>query len=109
MLEVDLEYPDVLYELHNDYPLAPEKLEMSQNMLSSYCSNTANKYDIKIGAVNKLVANFGNESKHVLHYRGFQLYLLLGMDLVNVHRILKFKQSDWLILVQAKEKVLLIV
>ena len=25
-LEVDLEYHDELHELHNDYPLAPEKL-----------------------------------------------------------------------------------
>ena len=36
-LEVDLEYPDELYELHNDYPLAPEKLAGSSNMLSKYC------------------------------------------------------------------------
>ena len=36
MLEVDLEYPSELHELHNDYPLAPEKLEISQNMLSKY-------------------------------------------------------------------------
>ena len=26
ILEVDLEYPDKLHVLHNDYPLAPEKL-----------------------------------------------------------------------------------
>ena len=26
ILEVDFEYPDKLYVLHNDYPLAPEKL-----------------------------------------------------------------------------------
>ena len=55
ILEVDLEYPDELHNLHNDYPLAPEKLEITQNMLSKYCSDIANKYGIKIGGVNKLV------------------------------------------------------
>ena len=33
-LEVDLEYPDQLHQLHNDYPLAPEKLAVSSGMLS---------------------------------------------------------------------------
>ena len=36
-LEVDLQYPDKLDALHNDYPLAPEKLAVSSNMLSKYC------------------------------------------------------------------------
>ena len=40
-LEVDLEYPDELHELHNDYPLAPEKLAVSSDMLSKYCKNIA--------------------------------------------------------------------
>ena len=31
--EVDLEYPDELYELQNDYPLATAKLEISHNIL----------------------------------------------------------------------------
>ena len=35
--EVDLEYPDELHELHNYYPLAPEKLAVSSDMLSNYC------------------------------------------------------------------------
>ena len=48
-------------------------------MLSSYCSNTATKYDTKIGGVNKLVPNLGNKNKYVLHYRNLQLHLSLGM------------------------------
>ena len=36
-LEVDLQYPDELHELHNDYPLASEKLAVSSDILSKYC------------------------------------------------------------------------
>ena len=45
-LEVDLEYPGELHELHNDYPLAPEKLAVTNHMLSKYCKKIADKYDI---------------------------------------------------------------
>ena len=48
ILKVDLEYPSESQKLHNDYPLAPEKLKVSQNMLSNYCFNTANEYGMKM-------------------------------------------------------------
>ena len=91
--EVDLKYLDKLHELHNYYPSAPEKLEISHNMLSKYCSNIADKYGIKIDDVNKLVLDLGDKSKYVLHCENLQLYLSLGMKLVSIHRILKFIKS----------------
>ena len=36
VLEVDLEYPKELCKLHNDYPLAPDKIEIKEKMLSKY-------------------------------------------------------------------------
>ena len=50
-LKVDLEYPDELHELHNDYPLAPEKLAVSSDMLSNFCKRIADKYEKKVGDV----------------------------------------------------------
>ena len=50
-LKVDLEYPVELHKLHNDYPLAPEKLIVSYDMLSDYCKKNADKYEIKVGDV----------------------------------------------------------
>ena len=74
-LEVDLEYPDKLHELQNDYPLAPEKLVVSSDMLSKYCKRIANKYEIKVGDVKKLIPNLGNKTNYVARYRNPQLYL----------------------------------
>ena len=38
-------------------------------MLSKYCKEIADKYDIKVGDVKKLIPNLANKSKYVLHYR----------------------------------------
>ena len=53
-LEVDLEISEELYDHHKDYPMAPEKIKIEDDMLSPYCSEIKRKYDIKSGGINKL-------------------------------------------------------
>ena len=68
LLKVNLEYPDELHELQNDYPLAPEKLAVSNDLLSRYCKKIVDKYETKVGDVKKLIPNLGNKTNYVVHY-----------------------------------------
>ena len=96
ILEVDLEYPEELHDLHNDYPLGPEKVKVTKNMLSDYCKKIAAKYNISTGLVHKLIPTLKNKEKYALHYRNLQLYTNLGLKITKVHRVLEFNQSAWL-------------
>ena len=67
LLEVDLEYPHELHDLHNDYPCGAEQIKVTQDMLSDYCQRIAEKFGIKSGQVSKLIPTLGNKTKCVLH------------------------------------------
>ena len=65
-------------------------------MLSKYRKKIVHKYEIKVRNVKKLIPNLGKKTTYVVHYKNLQLYLSLGMKLTKIHRVLKFKQSDWM-------------
>ena len=76
ILEVDLEYPEELHDLHNEYPLAPESLN--------------------VGNVDKLIPNLMNKERYVLHRDNLLLYESLGIKIKKIHRGITFVESPWL-------------
>ena len=63
--------------------------------MSDYCKTIVDNYGIKVGVVKTLIPNLGDKTNYVVHYRNLQLYLL-QLKLTKIHKILKFKQSDWM-------------
>ena len=70
ILDVDFEYPKELHDKHNMYPLAPEHVEVTDDMLSPF---QREHFPSIRGFVRKLVLNLHNNKKHVVHYRNLQL------------------------------------
>ncbi|CAH3195308.1 unnamed protein product, partial [Porites evermanni] len=93
ILEVDLEYPKELHELHNDYPLAAEKIKVTKEMLTPYCKNIQEQFGISIGQVAKLIPTLSSKKNYVLHYRNLQLYLSLDKALWEDKQL--FDNSDY--------------
>ena len=96
MLELDLEYPHKLHDRHSDYPLAPAKLLVDNNMLSQYSKEIKNELDMENSKVEKLVPNLFDKKNYVVLFRNLKFYLDQGLKLIKIHRILQFEQSHWL-------------
>ena len=67
IIEVDLEYPQELHDIHNDYPLAPEKIKIPKEWLSDYSSEITNAHNITTETVKKLVPNLMNKNNDTIH------------------------------------------
>ena len=65
-------------------------------MLSKYQLISADFYNIFIGDVKRLVLNFFDKEKHVLHYEKLQFYWRIGLKLEKIHLALDFNQIQWL-------------
>ena len=75
-LEVDVEYPKKLHDLHSDLPFLPEKK--------------------KINKCSKLVCNLYDKTNYVVHIRSLKQTLDHGLILKKVHRLIQFNQEAWL-------------
>lgn len=78
ILEVDLEYPQSLHNLHNDYP---------------FCAETRIPSG---GKIKKLLLTLENKNNYVTHYINLKQSLEKGVVCKKIHRILIFNQSTWL-------------
>ena len=72
IVEVDLEYPLELHDLHNDYPLAPDHLQMGQ--------------------VEKLVPSLHRKENYVVHYKALKTYEKYGLKVTKIHRGIVFHE-----------------
>ena len=114
MFEVDLNYPEELHDLHSDYPLAPEKMTVKNEMLSPM--QISMLIDIErqkliirgkniIGplpkphlniSVEKLIPNLHPKKNYIVHQANLQVYQELGMQITKIHRVSIFMKSAWL-------------
>ena len=95
ILECDVEYPTKLHDEHNDYPMAPDHLTVTREMLSPF---SLDLFDPTRSwtPTQKLIPNLLDKQKYVVHYRNLQLYKKHGLVVTKIHRILSFTQSAWL-------------
>ena len=92
MVEIDLHYPPFLHSPHNDLPLAPQKLQINPDWLSSYALSLG----IKPSGTAKLVETLFDKLNYVCHFRNLQFYVQQGLEVKALHKVLQFKQSSWL-------------
>ncbi|XP_031551874.1 uncharacterized protein LOC116289141 [Actinia tenebrosa] len=92
VLEVDLEYPEHLHDEHDEFPLAPEAIEIPFQQLSPLQKQMCPGYK----PYRKLTMNLMSKKKYVVHYRNLQFYVRHGMRVKKIHRVLKFTQEPWM-------------
>lgn len=78
IFEVDLEYPKEIHSRHNDSPLCPENVKIDNHVIKKLCNTLFDR------------------EKYVIHYENLLQCLQLGLKLKKIHRIITFKESNWL-------------
>jgi len=96
ILEVDLRYPENLHEAHNEYPMAPEHLQITEDMLSPTIRRLLEQTKTEWKPTVKLCPNLYNKTSYVTHYRNLQFYVNHGLQITRIHRIISFRQKPFM-------------
>ena len=75
ILEVDLKYSEHLHDSHSDYPLATEKLRITNEMLSAYSSLLIGKH-----VTSEKSPNLYDTTNYIVHCENLRLYLNHGCN-----------------------------
>ena len=95
-LEVDLEYPPELHDLHNDYPMAVEKKCIDTNDLSPYNQKFLKDLGEKHNVCEKLVPDLKAKHNYVCSLKNLQFFIKHGLKLKKVHKVMSAKQEPWM-------------
>ena len=97
IVECDLDYPKELHDKHNDFPLAPERLQVNVTMLNENQITIRKAYSMpkNVDSI-KLIPNLMNKTHYLCHYRNLMFYIQHGMILKKIHRVIQFHQDKWL-------------
>lgn len=96
IVEADLDYPDHLHDLHSDYPLLPEHMTVTEDMISPYTKTQLKKLGKRMSTTKKLIPHLGSRTNYVIHYRNLKQCIDLGIVVKKIHRILTFRQIAWM-------------
>ena len=96
IVECDLSIPASLHDALNDYPPCPENITVTDDMLSPHQQQLAQELGLSKQKEKKLMLTLLPKTHYVCHYVNLQTYVALGVEVTNVHRILRFSQRPWM-------------
>lgn len=94
---LDVVYPPHLHDLHEQFPVAVDSMDINYDMLSQYAKKTLQQTSLpgtaKHYKAKKLIGSYSSKKNYTVHYMNLRLYMELGLQITKIHSAIRFKQS----------------